>query len=82
MEVLGSTLYAPIGLTFGMGWQGFKQPRDRFLRVDMGALRNMQHAYPTAVAAVAPANVPVSTTAAFVSAPPADVPLVTAKSVN
>jgi hypothetical protein len=82
MEVLGSTLYAPIGLTLGMGWTGFKQPRDRFLRIDVERLRTIQHAYPTAVAAVAPANVPASATAAFASVPTANVPLATAKTVD
>ena len=46
-EVIGSTLYAPIGLIFG-GWDGFKSPRTRLLRVDLNILRQVRHAFPVA----------------------------------
>jgi len=28
-EVIGATLFSPIGMAFGMGWTGFKAPMER-----------------------------------------------------
>ncbi len=47
-EVVGAFLYAPIGLTIGAGWTGFKQPLNRMLRVDTGVLNRIRHAFPVA----------------------------------
>jgi hypothetical protein len=60
LEVIGSTLFAPIGMTFGMGWKGFKSPRNRYLRVDTNILMQVQHAFPSAD--VRHGNTPRSTT--------------------
>ncbi len=56
-EVIGSTLYAPIGLIFG-GWDGFKSPKTRLLRVDLNILRQVRHAFPVADVSLAGGSPP------------------------